>query len=175
MIPAREYVVVGASGILAPLGQALGSGGAKTIGVSRGARLNSGSWGERVALDTQHAQAIASWVAGRAERADVLVAYSPAVGESCWEPLAGSADRLVVVATTEWVPVAAKGRPWARLAPLVIQLGWVDTTDGTRWHTPQEISDAVADALTRPWPTDRIVVLGETTPWAARPGASLTS
>lgn len=170
MIPAREYVVVGASGILAPLGQVLRSSGARTLGVSRGERLEAGSWDERVALDTQDARAISSWGACREARANELVAYSPAVGAACWGPLSAVAERLVVVATTEWVHVAPKDRPWAHLEPRLFQLGWVETEDGTRWHTPQEISDAVGRALAEPWPAERTVVLGETTPWASRPG-----
>lgn len=166
---AREYVVVGASGILAPLGQELRSAGIRTVGVSRGARLEVGSWDERVGLDTHDFSATTSFSARWTKRTDLLVAYSPAVGDSCWQPLSAMAVRVLVVATTKWVHVEAGRTPWAPLEPHVFQLGWVQTATGSRWHTPMEISHSLATALAQPWPTNHTTVLGETTPWSARP------
>lgn len=96
------YVVVGASGILAPLGRVLSAHGVRTVGVSRGVRLTQGQWGERVALDTHDEKAVTDWVTGRETPFAALIGYGPAVAADCWPLLARVAARVVVVATSSW-------------------------------------------------------------------------
>jgi hypothetical protein len=167
---AGRYVVVGASGILAPLGALLRAAGAGTVGISRGSRLGEGVWDERVALDTQDVGAVGDWVAGRAGEVSTVVAYSPAVGDGGWPLLGGLAGRVMVVATSRWAGPGAPAPPWAGLPGIVVlQLGWAaQGARGGRWHTPEEVSAAVMGELAAPW-APRTVVLGSVRPWAARP------
>jgi hypothetical protein len=146
---AGRYVVVGASGILAPLGALLRAAGARTVGVSRGSRLGEGVWDERVALDTR----------------DV-----GAVGDGSWPLLAGLAGRVMVVATSRWAAPGAPAPPWAGMpGVMVLQLGWAAQGErDSRWHTPEEVSAAAMTELAAPW-TPRTVVLGTVRPWSARP------
>jgi hypothetical protein len=164
-----RYVVVGASGILAPLGALLGARGLRTVGVSRGSRLGEGVWDERVALDTQDAAAVGDWVAGQAGDVSTVVAYSPAVAPASWPPLGGLAARVMVVATSRWAAPGAPAPPWAGLAGVVVlQLGWAGAGPGSRWHTPAEVSAAVLEELVVPW-RPRTALLGSVRPWSARP------
>lgn len=163
------YVVVGASGILAPLGLLLRSRGLRTVGISRGDRSAEGAWDERVALDTQDVAAVTGWVARRPGDVAAVVAYSPAVAPPCWPLLAGLAEHVVVVATTGWAASAAPTEPWSDLpAVAVVQLGWARTADGSRWHTPDEVSAAVAGVLAGAR-MSRTVLVGSIRPWRARP------
>jgi hypothetical protein len=76
-----RYVVVGAAGILAPLGALLHAAGLRTVGVSRGSRLGEGMRDERVALDTRDPGAVGDWVTGQAGDVSTVVAYAPAVAD----------------------------------------------------------------------------------------------
>jgi hypothetical protein len=164
-----RYVVVGASGILAPLGAMLHAAGVRTVGISRGSRLQEGVWDERVALDTQDAGAVGDWAAGQAGAVSALIAYSPAVASGSWPLLAGLAGRVMAVATSRWAAPGTPDPPWAGLPGVVVlQLGWARTAHGSRWHTPPEVSAAVLAELTSPW-RPRTVVLGSVRPWPARP------
>jgi hypothetical protein len=165
-----RYVVVGASGILAPLGALLGARGVRTVGISRGSRLRDGVWDERVALDTQDVGDVGDWVAGQVKDVSAVVAYSPAVAPGSWPLLGGLAGRVMVVATSRWAGPGAPAPPWASMpgVVVVVQLGWVQGERGGRWHTPREVSAAVLDELVTPW-TPRTVVLGSVRPWSARP------
>jgi len=166
---AGRYVVVGATGILAPLGALLRAAGARTVGISRGSRLGEGVWDERVALDTQDVGAVGDWVAGRAGEVSAVVAYSPAVGDGGWTLLGGLAGRVLVVATSRWAGPGAPDPPWAGMPGVVVlQLGWAQGERGGRWHTPAEVSAAAMAELTAAW-EPRTVVLGSVRPWAARP------
>lgn len=164
-----RYVVVGASGILAPLGVLLRARGVRTVGISRGSRLGDGVWDERVALDTQDVEAVGDWVAGQSGDVATVVAYSPAVAPDSWPLLGGLAERVMAVATSRWAGPGAPAPPWAGMPRVVVvQLGWVRGEQGGRWHTPQEVSAAVMGELAGPW-TPRTVVLGSVRPWSARP------
>jgi hypothetical protein len=166
---AGRYVVVGASGILAPLGALLRGHGVRTVGVSRGSRLGEGVWDERVALDTQDDGAVGDWVARRAGEVAAVVAYSPAVGPGSWPLLGELAERVMVVATSRWAAPGAPDPPWAGLpGVVVVQLGWVPAPRGSRWHTPTEVSAAVLEELAALW-RPRTVVVGAVRPWSARP------
>jgi hypothetical protein len=165
-------VVVGASGILAPLGAMLAARGVRTVGISRGSRLGEGVWDERVALDTGDAGAVGDWAAGQAGDVAAVVAYSPAVADASWARLGGLAERVMVVATSRWAAPGAPAPPWAGLPGVVVlQLGWARTAQGSRSHTPAEVSAAALDALVVPW-VPRTVVLGSVRPWSPRPSGS---
>jgi hypothetical protein len=162
-------VVVGASGILAPLGAMLRAAGVSTVGISRGSRLGEGVWDERVALDTRDPGAVGDWAARRDGGVAAVVAYSPAVADPGWALLRGLAERVMVVATSRWAAPRAPTPPWAGLPGVVVlQLGWARTAQGSRWHTPPEVSAAVLGELVVPW-APRTVVLGLVRPWSARP------
>ena len=163
------YVVVGASGILAPLGRVLSAHGVHTVGVSRGDRLGRGEWDERVALDTHDVGAVTDWLAGRQTPFAALIGYDPAVAADCWPLLARGAARVVVVATSSWAEPGSSTGPWVILpAAVVVQLGWALAPGGSRWHTPDEVSTAVAQSLAD-GPAPRTVLLGSVRPWSARP------
>jgi hypothetical protein len=164
-----RYVVVGASGILAPLGALLGAGGVRTVGISRGSRLGEGVWDERVALDTRDVGAVRDWVMGQAGDVSTVVAYSPAVAPHSWPLLGGLTERVMVVATSSWTRPKAPAPPWAGMpGVVVVHLGWVQGAQSNRWHTPQEVSAAVMDELAAPW-RPKTVVLGSVRPCSARP------
>jgi len=168
-----RYVVVGASGILAPLGAMLRSRAVRTVGISRGSRLDQGMWDERVALDTRDVTAVTDWLAqrwtDRGTDGAAFVAYSTAMTASTWPLLEGLAEHIVVVATSEWAdPGSSVSPPWSSPPAIVVQLGWVQSSGGSRWHTSIEVSVAVADVLFEP-PEPRTVVLGSIRPWSSRP------
>lgn len=162
-------MVVGASGILAPLGAMLAAQGVRTVGISRGSRLGEGVWDERVALDTGDAGTVGDWAVRQAGDVAAVVAYSPAVADPSWAWLGGLAERVMVVATSRWAAPGAPAPPWAGLPGVVVlQLGWAPTAQGSRWHTPAEVSAAVLEELVAPW-SPRTAVLGSVRPWSARP------
>ena len=161
-----RYLVIGASGILAPLGSLLRADGLCTTGVSRGSRLSVGVWDEHVALDTQDLPAIRLWVAKRQVAVAGLVAYSPAVAASAWVLLRPLTERLAVVATTEWAAPGAAEPPWHEFADVVVQLGWAVDDRGSRWHTAEEVSAAVASTLRAEQVTG---LCGAVRPWSDRP------
>ena len=163
--PHPLVAVVGASGILAPLGALLHGRGFTTVGISRGSRVEVGAWDVRLALDTQDPDQVAGW---RAETApDVVVAYAPAVADEVWSVLAEGVPRTVVVATSAWSAPDAPTPPWAGMPGVVlVRLGWVRNADGSRWHTPEEISAVVLDAVVGQQPE---WVVGTVRPWEDRP------
>lgn len=161
----RRAVVVGASGILAPLGAALHSAGVATCGVARGKRPAGDGYDELVALDTHDCEAVRHWM-GLREVPDLVVAYAPAVGEAVWKLWDGWGGRLIVVATSIWAAPDAPPAPWPPGdAVSVLQLGWRST--GDPWHDPAEVSAAVIAVITRGFPS--YSVLGVIRPWKDRP------
>lgn len=160
-----EVAVIGASGILAPLGKLLKLEGFRTLGISRGSRLDEGIWDLRTALNTQDILAISKW---RSETTPhILVAYAPAVAEQAWPTLTAGISRTVVISTSKWSASDAALKPWAKTQGLIeVALGWADTNSGVRWHTPAEVSEitlsAILDSHTS-W------LLGKNTPWEKRP------
>lgn len=165
MTPGR-YVVIGASGILAPLGGLLHAGGVITVGVSRGRQPVRGTWDELVLLDVREPRAVAAWLADE-HVARAVVAYEPAVASDCWPLLSAAAQRLVVVATRRWAAPGAPLPPWEPLASCVVLLGWVAGPGVSRWHTPEEVSAAVARALASG--STGTVLVGTCGPWVDRP------
>ena len=173
------YVVVGASGILAPLGRLLsrvgpGEGRPLRVGVSRGSRLQEGDWDRRLALDAREPEAVRRVLADlRSEGlgVDVAVGYSPALSPRSWAVLARASARAVIVlpsrfagpsmgqdASAAWLPTRTTS--W-------VLLGWTGGRGRARWHTPDEVSRDVADAV-RSGGVEPLTV-GRVTPWSDRP------
>jgi hypothetical protein len=155
-----SVLVVGASGILAPAASALVERGAAVTGISRGRHAPAGVNGLHVdahdlpALDA--ALGAARWTAA--------IVYAPAVTAQTLPRVAEAVDGRVVHVRTSAAADPALGIEPA-LVPDVLLLGWVDDGGSTRWHTPQEVSDAalevLADGASR--------ILGTVRPWERRP------
>lgn len=162
----RRAVVVGASGILAPLGATLHRAGVATWGVSRGELPVDAGYDEPVPLDAHDVEAVRDWMSSLSEVPDLVVAYAPAVGDAVWTLWNGCAGRLIVVATSIWAAPDAPAAPWPtgdRVS--VLQLGWRST--GDPWHDPGEVSAAVSAVMTRGFPA--YSVLGVVRPWEDHP------
>lgn len=162
----QPYVVVGATGILAPLA-ALLPAGARRIGVARERALLAGHWDEVRLLDGHDASAVAALVTDVPTSFDVI-AYSPTVSAMIWELLCRNADRRVIVLPSAYAAPGADISMW--LAPgdvTVCQLGWHGPPGRALWHTAAEISAGCASALAAP-PGHRLTV-GRVRPWSERP------
>ena len=162
----REVVVIGASGILAPLGARLCRRGVRTVGVARGSLHGDEGFDEAVALDVHDVAAVLSWIGSRKVASDLVVAYGPAVGDAVWELWRGWAARLLVVATSNWAAPSAPVPPWRMEEGVsVLQLGW--RADGAGWHSPTEVSEAVLRVVADGFPAHS--VLGVVRPWEDHP------
>lgn len=169
---ARRYVVVGASGILAPLGALLRGPGTETIGISRGRRRHAGEWDRRLAVDATDPAEMARLRAqlGPAYRA---IGYAPALTPQSWAILGAAATAQMLVVTSSWaVPDASvEQRRWKlQAACSLLQLGWTGSRAAARWHTPDEIADAAFRLLHGESGTR--MVLGRLRPWSERPHES---
>ena len=60
------------------------------------------------------------------------------------------------------------GRDRPGLRYQVVVTGWVREEDGTRWHTPEEMSAELVDVLKRT--DDPEVLIGHVRPWDEQPG-----
>lgn len=153
-----SVLVVGASGILAPAAATLVAQGITVTGVGRSRSMPAGV--EALYVDATDAEAFCAALGGR--RWSAAVGYGPAVSQDTIDMLAASADRVVLVRTTE---AAGVGRSETTMADLVLQLGWAVDVDSARWHTPEEISLAVLEVLA----DGQSRTLGEVQPWENRP------
>lgn len=161
----REVVVIGASGILAPLGARMHRRGIRTVGVARGPQSDEG-FDEAVTLDVHDVAAVLSWIGSRKVASDLVVAYEPAVSDAVWELWRGWAARLLVVATSKWAAPSAPVPPWRMDECVsVLQLGW--RADGDGWHSPTEVSEAVLRVVADGFPAHS--VLGVVRPWEDHP------
>lgn len=155
-----SVLVVGASGILAPAASALVERGAAVTGLSRRRRAPAGVDGLHVdahdlpALDT--ALGAARWTAA--------LVYEPAVTAQTLPRVAAAVDGRVVLVRTSAAADPAHGAEPV-VAPDMLLLGWVDDGGTTRWHTPQEVSDAALEVLADGAPR----ILGTVRPWERRP------
>lgn len=162
----RRCVVVGASGILAPLGAMLAGPGVVTVGISRSGRRGSGAWDEVVALDATDPDALSAF-ARTAPPAHLVVAYAPAVTPRTWSGLVAASVASVLVVTSGWAdPAGGDGWSLERRSTVVV-LGWTGPPSSTRWHDPGEISARVAEAVSAPAGTR--TTLGRLRPWGERP------
>lgn len=166
--PRRLVVVVGASGILAPLGRILKAEGLTTIGVSRRTRADPRHWDRRVTLDARDAHQVAALLSELPAAPSVAVAYGEAVTVDSWRLLANAAQAAVIVLTSRHADPALPERErasWVEPRGVrLLQLGW---TADRGWHTPEQVSRAVAASLAAPAPDP--VVLGRVRPWSGRP------
>ena len=161
-------VVIGASGILAPLGALLGEVGFTTWGVSRSGTTAGNGWARASAMDCQDAVAVGDWIASCPKGPELLVAYAPAVLDALWPQWGVWAGRVVVVATSKWCAPEVEARPWDAVKNrIVLQLGWRDDGEGG-WHTAKEISLAALEVVDSACPNS--FVLGRIRPWEDRPG-----
>ena len=161
--PVRSCVVVGATGIFAPLGRLLADTGLVRVGVSRGRQPDEGEWDRLVRLDGPSAPEVQALVAR--DRPAVVVGYAPALSPASWHALTRSTEHAVLVVTSRFAapgsdPFADEG--WLTNTPTtVVQLGWTDEPR-PRWHTAEEVSRAVAPVvLSGP----ERVELGRVRPW----------
>lgn len=157
---AVRTLVVGASGILAPLAAALVAEGDDVTGVARTRPAPDGA--RTILLDATSAAAVAEAI-GTA-RWDRAAVYAPAVSPESLLTLTRALDGRVVLVRTSSAADPVHGEP--AIPPDVLQLGWTTGPDGeTRWHTPEEVSAAalqvLGDGLGR--------VLGRIRPWEERP------
>lgn len=111
---------------------------------------------------------------GVGRRFDAVLAYAPWATADNRAGLSARADEtLVHVLVSAWAaPGTDRGRrdawaPAGRGRTVRLILGWaVDDRGATRWHTPQEVSDAALAALRGGPPEQR---LGLLEPWGERP------
>lgn len=167
-----RYVVVGGTGILAPLGALLAAPGAHRVAVSRCCSPLQGDWDEFACHDTTDPAAVAALIRQLGPGGFDLVGYLPAFTAATWNLLCGKATRRVLIATSAYADPAHPDAlaPWTRPgAVTTCLLGWQPMpAGGARWHPPEEIAAAARDALAAP-PGARLA-LGMLRPWSGRPG-----
>lgn len=161
-------IVVGASGILAPLGAILKGRGVPGIGVSLSGGCRGDGWDRSVALDAKIPGQVEGLLSGLLGGPSSVVAYCEAMTARSWTVLASAAPVRVLVLTTGFAdpsrPAAAL-EAWLEVGDVrVVQLGW---SDQGRWHTPEQVSGAAAEALLAPGGNG--LVLGRVRPWRDRP------
>jgi hypothetical protein len=169
-VVAQPYVVVGGSGVLAPLGRLLAGPKAITVGISRGNRLARGDWDQRVALDAHDAGALRQF-GSRYSKVEAVIAYEPALSQQGWEVLTRLARRRVIVLPSRYAdPESSQRSLEGWLAPggvTSVQLGWAGPADRPHWHTADEISEVAFRALS--CAAGSRLVLGRIKPWSERP------
>lgn len=176
-VPGRRVLVLGASGILAPVVGVCTSRGHTVVAVGRSQeRLSSLRSRGTGALQLVSADAGSGAGLGQVVAAgpfDAAVLYGPAVPARHRAVLLEQVHgRAVIVVTSEAAdPSRASGPPAAlaasrdREGDAVVLLGWSAEPRGPRWHTPREVSAAAIEALD----TGDDVVVGQVRPWEQRP------
>ncbi|PDQ35989.1 MAG: hypothetical protein B5766_02255 [Candidatus Lumbricidophila eiseniae] len=153
-------LVIGASGVLAPAAAKLVRTGDTVTGVSLRRPVPTGV--EHVLVDARSVSAFSSAINERCWNRAVV--YAPAVSSGVLKRLDSAVEGVIVLVRTTAAVTDTVGR--LELPPGTLQLGWTDAPDGkTRWHTPEEISQAALEVLNN----GRATVLGRITPWADRP------
>ncbi|WP_144876289.1 hypothetical protein [Microbacterium sp. 1.5R] len=155
-----SVLVVGASGILAPAASALMARGAAVTGLSRRGHAPAGV--DALHLDARDLSALDAGLS--AERWSEAIVYEPAVSAQTLRRIAAAVDGRLVLVRTSASADPAHGDDPAR-EPDVLVLGWADDGASTRWHTPQEVSDAALEVLADGAPR----ILGAVRPWERRP------
>ena len=182
--PPTSTVVVGATGILAPLAALLDGAHALRVGVSRGLAPARGDWDRIVHLDATDPSAIED-LRSALPPMQAVIAYQPALSPDSWRSLTRDATRSVLLVPSAFAEPGRESliEPWLVPTPLIVViLGWAQekSPDGavrSRWHTPDEIAAAAAAAmaaLAEPPPAldeSQAVTrtLGTTRPWTDRP------
>jgi len=190
----RTVLVVGASGILAPLVHALVSKRSHVVAVSRppgvppapgrgdGAPLGrddrAPTHGSPRVIGADTTTLAGAWAVANCGPLDYAVFYGPALTAQTLAVLTNAVRyRAVLVLTSEAAAPTGPGDEGAGLAPLaaryrarpqdaVVLLGWKSVDRGrSRWHTPGEVSAAALEALEGYGD----VLLGRVRPWEQRP------
>ena len=156
----RRTLVIGASGILAPLAAALAAAGDEVTGVARTRSAPPGV--ATVLVDAGSPDALRSELGGGDW--ECAVVYAPAVSADSLAAVAALVSGRTVVVRTSASADPARGP--LRIPDDTLQLGWTSASDGgPRWHSPEEVSAAallvLADGDGR--------VLGRVRPWDERP------
>ncbi|GLI26494.1 hypothetical protein ARHIZOSPH14_07360 [Agromyces rhizosphaerae] len=147
-------LVVGATGILAPLAATLARDGGEVVGVSRGGGRDT------IAVDARETKALEAALRGL--EWDEAVVYGPAVARDSLKWIRRSTPgRCVLVRTTA---SADPARGPLAVPPDTLQLGWTAEAH-PRWHTPEEVSAAALEVLR----DGRSRTLGTVRPWSDRP------
>lgn len=172
-------VVVGASGILAPLASLLATSGRTRVGVARGRQPVRGEWDRFVTLDARSADEVQRLRDDLAEHCSpwIVVGYQPALTPDSWRALTTTALGAVLLLPSRFADPESGPRRTAEWEEatgsdqaVLVQLGWTDPHPGvgSRWHTAQEISRLVAETLLgMPFtvPASRHLTLGSVRPW----------
>ncbi len=155
-----RVLVVGATGILRPAAATLAAEGHRVTGVARDAStLPAGVAG--LAADATDAFALASALGD--DTWDRAIVYCPTTSAQSLSVLHSAVTGSVVRVRTS--DAAAPGSPDPLVEPDVLLLGWESTAQGSRWHTPAEVSAAALDVFE----TGQSRMLGVVTPWSDRP------
>lgn len=157
---AREVLVVGATGILAPAASKLVAGGTAVTGLATG-RRPAPRGVNLTALDARSATEVAGALGEH--RFDAALVYEPAVTTQSLAVLRTRVlGRLVIVRTSE---AADPARGPFSVPSDILQLGWTQERNGSRWHTAEEVSEAALGVL-----QDGVGrTLGVVRPWEGRP------
>jgi hypothetical protein len=178
--------VIGATGILRPALVTLAAGGHRVLAVARGAERLAGlapsspTAAARIktlahdARDASFPSALAAALDAGDLVLDAALVYGPATSPSVVGTLSAMWPVPVVEILTSAVAAPdGTGHDWSlEDLPRVpgrrhrVVLGWEPSDDGSRWHTPEEVSAAALTALQRHG--DRL--LGVVAPWSERPG-----
>lgn len=157
-------LVVGGTGPLAPAVSELAGRGEDTVIVSRTPGPG------KVVADWADPEAMAGALVGR--HFDGALIYAPGAPLASLAAAVAAVDGpSVLLLTTAWAAPGAPA-PRDRLAragvadAVLVRLGWASADgEGTRWHSPAEISRAAVDALTERADT----TLGHLRPWSDLP------
>ena len=147
-----RILVVGATGILAPVVPRLTVRGDAVTGVARSA-------GADIRVDAADAFALSAALGST--RWDAAIVYMPATSPTSLRIIDQAVGSVVRLLTSD---AAAPGRPDPLASASVLLLGW--TADGHHWHTPEEVSDAAIAVLD----SGESAMLGVVRPWSDRPG-----
>jgi hypothetical protein len=154
-----DILIIGASGILAPAAQRLTEQGHRVTGVARRHPVPPGV--EAMHVDGSDSGALAAAIGDR--RWSAAVVYEPAVSEASMRVVVDAVAGPVVRVRTSAGADPALGE--LQVPTHTLQLGWRDDESGTRWHRPDEISEAALQVLADGAPC----ILGVVRPWSRRP------
>jgi hypothetical protein len=169
-------LVVGGTGILRPAVETLEGRGWQVTVLARGV-TDEPPHRFAAAVDAADAPALGvaldDAISARGPFGLALV-YAPFAPASSMAAIAERiSSHLIYVLTTEWEAPGADRAERDAWAPhgaggltQRVTLGWTQGSEGPRWHTPEEVSQAALDAIER---STREITLGTLRPWSDRP------
>jgi saccharopine dehydrogenase-like NADP-dependent oxidoreductase len=158
-LPDDDVLVVGASGILAPAAETLARRGVRVTGIGRSRSMPSAV--EPILVDASDAVALAAVLGDR--RWSAALVYDPAVSEASMRVITRAVSGEIVRVRTSAAADPALGE--LHLPAHTLLLGWAEGEEVTRWHRPDEVSEAALQVLADGEPR----VLGAVRPWGRRP------